>query len=174
MGAPDDKAFKAMRKGGFLNDNDLTTKDVDRANQIYGSCAAILQGKSTRHTPPPTRIDTMDIPPELIEENREIELTVDGLNVCGVDFISGIDKSIRLRHIVPLTSRKSDELRKGLLNMISRYERGGFRVKTILADREFRSVMKPLERQLGFASILLLRTLTFRQQSATTGRFKRG
>jgi hypothetical protein len=149
MGAPDDKAFKAMLQGGFLNDNDLTGKDIDRANQIFGSCAAILQGKSTRHTPPPARIDIMDIPPELIEDNRDVELTVDGLSVCGVDFLSGIDKSIRLRHIVPIMSRRSDELRKGLQRMITRYTRGGFRVKTVFADREFKPVMQPLEKQLG-------------------------
>jgi hypothetical protein len=66
--------------------------------------------------------------------------------------LTGIDRSIRFRGLVPLASRVASELYRALDVILRAYNQQGYCVKTIICDGEFRTLMddvgnKALERE---------------------------
>jgi hypothetical protein len=69
----------------------VTTEDVNNAKKIFGADMSSLRGKSTRRKSTPVRDDVIEIPEELILQNRKIDLCIDIMyvNICG--FMTTID-----------------------------------------------------------------------------------
>jgi hypothetical protein len=55
----------------------VTTEDVNNAEKIFGTDMSSRRGKSTRRKPTPVREEVIEIPEELILQNREIDLCID-------------------------------------------------------------------------------------------------
>jgi hypothetical protein len=63
----------------------VTTEDVNNANKIFGADILSLRGKSTRRKSTPVREDVIEIPEELISQNRKIDLCIDVMLSTNVD-----------------------------------------------------------------------------------------
>jgi hypothetical protein len=74
------ETFKTLLKMNAIRSCPVTTEDVNIAEKIFGPNMSSLKGKSTRQKSTPVQEYTIEIPEELIENNREIELCID--NVC--------------------------------------------------------------------------------------------
>jgi hypothetical protein len=67
---------------------------VNIAEKIFGVDMSSLKGKSTRRKSTLVREDTVEIPEELIANNREIELCIDIMYVNECGFMTTIDRTI--------------------------------------------------------------------------------
>ena len=50
--------------------------------------------------------------------------------------------------MVPLKSRTHDDMYEGIDKILRNYNKGGFKVKTINCDREFKGFMDPIQHDL--------------------------
>ena len=149
LGAPTIAAFKAMLKGNVIKNCPITHEDVNNAQKIFGPAISTLKGKSTRMTPKPVINDEISIPPELIEKNRNIVLCIDTLFINGHPMLTSIDTTIRFRGLVPLSNRKSTEYVRGLQLLVKHYNKGGFVVKRINCDMEFKTIMDVVKEKMN-------------------------
>ena len=148
MGAPTVDAFKAMLRGNMIKNCPVTSQDVKLAEEIYGPAISTLKGKSTRRTPKPVVVDEIEIPPELLSKHRQIELCMDTMFINSQPFLTAIDKTIRFRSLIPITSRKGPEYVRALRTLVQHYNKGGFMVGLIHCDGEYKSIIAPVKDQL--------------------------
>jgi hypothetical protein len=74
---------------------------------------------------------------------------MDIMFVWGIPFLTTIDKTIRFRCAVPLSSQKAKEVYKALDVILRQYNDAGFFFKFIHCDREFRSLMEDVADDLN-------------------------
>jgi hypothetical protein len=70
VGTPTIESFKALIKMNAIKNCPVTTEDVNNAEKIFGTDMLSLRGKLTRHKSTPVREDSIEIPEELISQNR--------------------------------------------------------------------------------------------------------
>ena len=89
----------------FIRNNKVTTEDVNSALKTLGPDVATIKGKTTRRKPQPVVDNIIEIPDELLNIHREVELSVDGLTVNGLKFFTTISHDIffRTAQYVPST-----------------------------------------------------------------------
>jgi hypothetical protein len=122
--------------------------DVDIAEKIFGGDIGTLKGKSTRRRPTPVTDDLVEIPSELLDQHRDLTYCMDIMYVNGMPMLTGIDRSIRFRGLVPLASRVASELYRALDVILRAYNKRGYNVQTINCDGEFRTLMNEVSDKL--------------------------
>ena len=142
VGTPTVENFKALLKMNVIKNCPVTVEDVTMAEKIFGPDISNLKGKSTRKKVETVREDNIEIPKELIEQHREIELCMDTMYVNEVGMLTTIDRTVRFRSVVPITSRTNEEYYRALDQVLRHYNRAGFKIKTIHCDGEYRSMME--------------------------------
>jgi len=73
---------------------------------------------------------------------------MDIMYVNGMPMLTGIDRNIRFRSLVPLESRTATELYSGLDHIFRLYNKAGFLLKTINCNREFVTLMDEVKDEL--------------------------
>jgi hypothetical protein len=136
VGCPTVENFKHI-----IKNCPVTPEDVNIAEKIFGGDIGTLKGKSTRRRPTPVKDDLVEIPPELLEQHQDLTFCMDIMYVNGMPMLTGIDRSIRFRGLVPLASRVASELYRALDVILRAYNQRGYCVKTIICDGEFRTLM---------------------------------
>jgi hypothetical protein len=99
----------------------VTTEDVDIAEAIFGPDVGTIKGKKTRPKPPQVRDNIVEVPKELKMKHMELTLCMDLMFVNGLPMMTSIDKSIKYRCLVPMTSRVADELYRSLDEVLKHY-----------------------------------------------------
>ena len=74
---PSNKDFKIIIKNNMILNCPVTTNDVDRANAIYGPSLATLKGKTTRTKSKLFVTDYVDVPPAVLDSNKDITLSAE-------------------------------------------------------------------------------------------------
>lgn len=86
------------------------------------------------------------IPPEIYEKQRDcITLCIDIMEVCGVKLLHTIDKTIKYRTSVWLTSKKHEDVFDALDVALQQYNSALFKIKFIKCDPEFQAMLKPIQ-----------------------------
>ena len=80
------------------------------------------------------------MPPEVMNEYRNVHLDIDIMFVNGIPFLTAISRDLRLIHSSVLKRRTNTQIKKVLTNIKSTYEKRGFSVKTIHGDNEFENL----------------------------------
>ena len=145
LACPTIQDLKKMIKMGTIQNCPVTTEDVDIAEAIYGPDVPSLKGKLTRGKPSPVVQDYVDIPPELLFRQHNIDLCVDTFFVNGIPFLSSISKRIMYRTCARIVDRTHKHYRSGLEDIFRLYEPQGFVVARIHGDQEFKSVVRELQ-----------------------------
>jgi hypothetical protein len=96
-----------------------------------------LVHRYTRCTPKAINDDLIEIPSELIANNRNIELCIDTLTINNCSFMTTIDCTVRNWTVTTLMDTKYDTYMKHLRSLIFKYKQAGFIVTTIFADSEY-------------------------------------
>ena len=141
VGTPTVENFKALLKMNAIKNCPVTTEDVTMAERIFGPDISNLKGKSTRRKVETVREDNIEIPKELIEQHREIELCMDTMYVNEVGMLTTIDRTIKFRAVIPISSRTHEEYYRALDMVLRHYNKAGFKIKTIHCDGEYRAMM---------------------------------
>jgi len=147
-GCPTVVKFKQLLRQNIIQDCPVTVKDVNIAEKIFGPDIGSLKGKTTRKKPPVVRNDDIEIPPELLHQHDDLVYCMDIMFVNGMPMLTGIDKTIRYRGLVPLNSRTAEELYAGLDKFLRHYNKAGFRIRQIRCDQEFQKNMDAIKDNL--------------------------
>jgi hypothetical protein len=137
VGALDIKNIKYAIRGGLFKNCPITKEAINHAEIIYGPDGSTLKGKSTRPTTKKEVDDWIEIPKESYERNQQLELCVDFMYVNNTTFLNGIDKTIRFCQCAPVRSNTMYDVREALDVMLRKYNKAGFDVSKLHADREF-------------------------------------
>jgi hypothetical protein len=148
VGCPTTTNFKHILRQNIIKNCPVTPEDVNIAEKIFGGDIGTLKGKSTRRRPTPVTEDLMEIPPELLDQHQDLTYCMDLMYVNGMPMMTGIDRSIRFRGLVPMTSRVASELYRALDVILRAYNRRGYRIKTINCDGEFCTMMDEVNDEL--------------------------
>ena len=142
LGAPGIQIFRHAIKIGSIQDCNLTTKDVDNAETIWGPSLSGRKGRTTR-APADTRAEQqpLEIPKQLYARNRQVELHLDYFSICGIWFLASIDDSYRYRKVVWAHSKKDSEALAALDVILRIYNSVDIEVTRVHADPEFASVV---------------------------------
>ena len=92
-----------------------------------------------------------DIPPEIMNEYKDVHIDIDIMFVNGVAFITAISRHIRMIHASAVLNRKHFRVKDAITAIKGAYEKRGFKIKTMHADNEF----APLEEWLNENEITL-------------------
>lgn len=137
MGSPSAATFRLMIRDNLVNNCPVTLNAVKVATDVFGPDVATLQGKTTRRTPDHVDPAVIDIPPEIISRNMEVIVVADLMFVNGLPFLVSISRNITLITVSYMPSRTAEDLRKGMRQIVSLYERRGLVVTTAMVDNQF-------------------------------------
>jgi hypothetical protein len=134
VGTPMIELFKALIKMNAIKNCPVTTEDMNNAKKIFGANMLSLRGKSTRRKSTPVWGDAIEIPEELISQNRKIDLCIDIMYVNKCGFMTTIDQTIRFRSALLIENRTHEEYYSVLDMVLQLYNSAGFHIKTIHCD----------------------------------------
>ena len=90
LGSPHIDDFKAMIRMNLIKNNKVTMADVNLAEKAHGPDIGSLKGKSTLTRPVPVVDNLIEIPDELLEVQRNVTLSMDGMMVNSLKFLTTI------------------------------------------------------------------------------------
>ncbi|KAL7465887.1 hypothetical protein ACHAXS_006188, partial [Conticribra weissflogii] len=144
VGGPTEESFAHMVRHNMITDCPITTDAINRAHDIFGPDLAGIRGKTTRRKPKAVRNGIVQIPRRVVERNRQVWLAADVMFVDGLAFIVTVSKDIKFITAQFLPMRTNTDLAISLRDTMRLYQRGGFRVQTLLMDGEFDKVTRLL------------------------------
>ena len=121
------------------------------SEKIYGANIGALKGKTTRNRPTPVKNDLAEVPPELIEQHRELIYYMNVMYVNNMPMLTGIDRILRYRILVPLTSRVAEEIYRAVDVVFRHNNTSGFMITDINCDGEFNTLMYEVDDKLRIA-----------------------
>ena len=128
-----------------ISDLPVKTKDIDLAEEIFGTDLGTLKGKTTRTKALPMVSDQIAIPPELYKKRESLELCMDLMFVNGMIFFTSITRALYYRTANTLLNRSADELYKGLDEVLRLYNSNGFTISKIFCDQEFKPLLDDIK-----------------------------
>jgi hypothetical protein len=162
--------MKAMVTLNLIRDNPVTIEDINLAMQVYGPDIATIKGKSTRSRPIPAVKQHIEIPSTLMEIQKDVTLSIDGLEVNSLKFLTTISHDLCYRTAQYVVNATAKELEDKMDEIRTLYKKGGFTLEEIHCDNEFRRSMD----HFAASPILITRVHrnTSRERNETTGQFK--
>ncbi len=144
VGGPTEREFTQMVRRNQLPNCNITPNDIKHANDIFGPDLAGIRGKTTRRKPERVEGGVVGIPARIVEANKFVWLAGDVMFVDGIAFVVTVSRGLKFITTHYLPTRTADDLAQSLKETIKIYERGGFRVQTLLMDGEFEKIKQKL------------------------------
>ena len=136
---PSSSMMKKLIKNNLITDTDITEKDFDIADEIFGKALEQLKGKMTTPSQKKDNSSQILLHDIKIQINRRIKLYIDIMYVCGCSFLHIISKDINYITIQYLPDRKSSTVAKKLKLVVRKYLSRGFTITDVFGDNEFSS-----------------------------------
>ena len=105
VGYPSARDFKNIISKNLILNCPVTASDVARADKIYGKYIHALKGKNTRTKPKPVVIDYMVMPKNILENNKNITLSIDIMFVKKIPFVTTISRHIEFTTVEVIQKR---------------------------------------------------------------------
>jgi hypothetical protein len=148
-GCPSVETFKKALAMNLFKNMPITTRDVDIAERIFGPDMGTLKGKTTRKQPKTVKDDYIEIPAEIMTAHQNMTLCVDLMFVNGRPFLTGVDRTVRLRSAEAMNKGKAaEELVSAVNTVVRQYDIAGFKIVSIHVDGEFRPVFEDVRQEL--------------------------
>ena len=81
----------------LIRNNIVTTADVNLATKLFGPDIGSIKGKTTRRKPTPVVSNIVDIPDELLELQKDLTLSLDGMTINSLNFLTKIYHDLMYR-----------------------------------------------------------------------------
>jgi hypothetical protein len=140
LGHPTDSNFLGMVASNMIANCDVTKNAVKNANPIFRPDLAGVRGRTVRTTPEPVCIDYVQIPMAILDRHSLVTLTIDCMFVNGVPFLVSVPRGLNLITAEHTPSRTAKNLTVTITRIMALYARGGFQIRTVLMDNEFKSL----------------------------------
>jgi hypothetical protein len=150
LGCPSDTDFKAILKMNTIKDCPVVESDIQLAENIFGKDVAVLKGKTTRQKSTIVIHDTVAIPQELKIAQQEVTISIDTFFVNKMAFFHTISGKIKYRTSQFIPDREIATYTTAFTVVLKIYQRAGFRVRHVNADREFIPVLNDMRDEFGF------------------------
>ena len=141
VGTPTTQDLKAIIRMNLIKNMEITTEDVNLAEKAFGPDVGSMKGKSTRKSSIPAFSNVIEIPRELLSVNEEIILSIDGLNVNTLKFMTSISHDIYYRTGQYLINATAKEYEKLMDELYYVYRKSGFSIIEIHCDNEFHKAL---------------------------------
>ena len=141
-GTPNFAFFKAAIRTNLIRNNTVTAEDIQLAEKAYGNDLGGIKSKSTRSKPEVVKSQVITIPDELLQVNEEITLSIDGLNVNGLEFLTTISHDLYYRSAARIMSTGHKPVYQRIQEIYLLYKRYGFHVTEIRSDKQFKKALE--------------------------------
>ena len=102
----------------------MTTADINLAEKAFGPDVGAIKGKTTRSKPNVAESNVIEIPPELIAIHEEVTLSIDGLSVNALKFLTTISHEIAYRTGQYIKDARAEDYEKCMDEVYNVYRRG--------------------------------------------------
>ena len=126
--------FIVMIKENMINNCPVTVEDVMGSERINGPNVQVLRGKTVRTKPSPVVTDFVTVPHAIIEENRNVTLSVDVMFLNRIPFLTSISRHLNFTTAETLHNHTTSQLVQCVTNVKTLYSKIGFNVSTALMD----------------------------------------
>jgi hypothetical protein len=135
--------LKAMIRMNLIWNNIVTTEDVNLATKAYGVDIGTIKGKTTRKRPAPAMSNLVEIPDELLEVQKDVILSIDGMTVNSLKFLTTISHELFYWTAQCIPTNVESEYEKCMDELMAVYRRGQFTVNEVHCNNEFHKLMDP-------------------------------
>jgi hypothetical protein len=97
IGTPSIDDLKAMIRMNLIRNNIVSTEDINLATKAYGDDIGQIKGKTTRKRPSPVVSNLVEIPDELLDVQKDVILSIDGMTVNSLKFLTTISHELFYR-----------------------------------------------------------------------------
>ena len=144
LGVPTNEELKKLISTNQIKNSKVTCEDIDLAEAVLGPDIASIKGKTTRKNTSKILHEDIQIPPELVKNNKNINLSIDTMYVNGLCFLTSISDDIHYRTAQYIPDKKSQSYQKAMKDIIELYQKAQFKVTNICCDNEFRNMLNDL------------------------------
>jgi len=158
IGAPTEHEYQGLVRQIFLQDCPITPSDIANAHKIFGPDLANIRGKMVHRKPEHVSKEIVDIPRQILSNQKHVTLLADVMFVNQVPFLVSLSRNINLMTIEYVPRCSASKLGLLLLQrIIAISARAGFPVRTILMDNEFNKATRlPIMSPTSSSTLLLL------------------
>ena len=89
----------------LINDNEIATKEIDLSKKVCGLDTWSIKWKSTRSRPKQAIHQYFCLSKELVESNEDVTLSIDGLQVNKVRFLTSVAHNLCCQTTQPLPAK---------------------------------------------------------------------
>ena len=94
LGFPSERDMSNMVHSNMIYNCPVTLQDVKNAKLIFGPDVTSLEGKSVRHKPDSVVTNYVDIPREILESLKELEVSTDIMFINKLIFLVSISRGL--------------------------------------------------------------------------------
>ena len=99
VGYPSARDFQNIISNNLILNCPATASDVAWADKIYGKDIHALKVKTTRTKPKPVVINYMVMPKSILENNKDITLSIDIMFVNKITFVTTISRHVKFKTV---------------------------------------------------------------------------
>ena len=99
----------------------VTIQDIKNAEFLWGPDIGCLKGKTTWQQPSAVHITGSDIPMQIMQQYKDVTLSVDVMKVTGIPFLMTISKHIKFGSAGKLDTMKNSHIIKHFRAIIGAY-----------------------------------------------------
>ncbi len=134
---PSEADYKGMVSHNLIPNCSVTSSDITNARAIFSPDLPSVRGKTVQRTPVPVVADYMAVPRGLVAANKTVTLATDVFFVYGTAFLLTVSRRIKYVTAEHVPVRMALSLSKHMTRVLEVYGCAGFRVRSILMDKEF-------------------------------------
>jgi hypothetical protein len=127
----------------LIKNNVVTTEDVNLATKAYGPDISGIKGKTTQQKPTTVESNTVEIPEELLDIQQDLKVSMDGMTVNSMKFLTAISHDLYYGTAQYVTNPVASVYKVCMDELMTVYKTGGFKITDIHCDNKFRKLMDP-------------------------------
>ena len=132
IGRPSTKDYIRFVCDNLLPNCPITVQDIKNADMIWGPDLGNLKGKTVRHRSPIVTVKSTTIPLAIMQQYRDVTLSIDVMKVNGIPFLNTISKHIKVGSDGKLDDLNNSTIIKHLRVIFGVYIVRGFYITIIV------------------------------------------
>ena len=137
---PSKRHFENMVRSNMIVNCPVTFSDVKNTKLVFGPDITSLKEKSVRRKPASVVTDFVEIPREIFESRKELEVSTEIVLINKLLLLVSISQQLKFTTIEYLSIKKKILLVISINKIVSYYRSYGLHVVTIFLDLEFKSL----------------------------------